>query len=477
MKLIALGLDGAGFNLLQPWIDKGLLPNLATIQKKGFSCPLEVCLPPVTSPNWKCFSTGRNPGKLGVFWWESIDIEKRKISVPASGDFHGREVWDILGEAGYKVGVLNMPTCYPPREVNGFMVAGGPDALESGFAWPKELESKLKEKYQWRCLPRSINFLADGNQAALREIYDLVEKRFTAAIDLAKEYRLDFLQLTVYLVNVLRHHFAAGEEILKAWQIIDQGIGKMTEEFPEADWIIFSDHGSGEIKVKFNVNQWLKSEGYLVLKDGDKDFQKSFLLKLGFNQGNLSRLASRLGLKDFLKKHFGRFKFVVPAESGAMQKSAKEALIDWERSSAIASGQGPIYINPELETMNPDLKTKIVERLEKLEHNGVKIAKKVYRKEEIYSGEFLDKAPDLIIDQGEGIHISGGLGFKDIFEAPGKWMGENQRTGVFLAAGPSFAPGKSGKASILDITPTILKIFGVEKPDDLDGRALDDILR
>ncbi|PIR91501.1 nucleotide pyrophosphatase [bacterium (Candidatus Gribaldobacteria) CG_4_10_14_0_2_um_filter_41_16] len=479
MKLIALGLDGAGFNLLQPWLDQGLLPNLAALQKKGVSCPLTVCLPPVTSPNWKCFSTGKNPGKLGVFWWENIDTENQKITVPASSDFHGQEIWDILGNNGYKVGVLNMPTCYPPRAVNGFMVAGGPDALESGFAWPKDLEKELKEKYQWRVLPKSINFLTENNQPAIEEIYNLIAKRFMVAIELSKKYQLDFLELTVYLVNVLRHHLPEGEKILRAWQIIDQGIGQMIKEFPQASWLIFSDHGSGEIKVKFNINQWLKNEGYLVLKNNQKDFQKSFWLKMGLHQGNLSKIAARLGLKDFLKKHFARFKFVVPSASGAVGKTAKEALIDWQKSQAVASGQGPIYLNKLQITNNKsqNLREEIIKKLERLEYNGVKIAKKVYQKEEIYAGEFMAKAPDLVIDQGEGAHISGGLGFKDIFSAPQKWLGENQKTGIFLAVGPCFTANHLSSASILDIAPTILRIFGLKKSNDLDGRVLNEIIK
>lgn len=476
MRLIALGLDGAGFNLLQPWLNQGLLLNLADIQKRGMSCPLEVCLPPVTSPNWKCFSTGKNPGKLGVFWWENIDMENHKITVPSSGDFHGKEIWDILGAAGYKVGILNMPTCYPPRTVQGFMVAGGPDALESGFAWPAELEKELKEKYQWRALPKSINFLTENNQAALSEIYDLIERRFVVAIDLAKKYQLDFLQLTVYLVNVLRHHFAADEKIFKAWQIIDKGLGQLKIAFPEANFLIFSDHGSGEIKVKFNINQWLKEQGYLVLKDNQRDFQKNIWLKIGLHQGNLSKVAACLGLKDFLKKHFFRFISFAPSSSGAVNKVGKEALIDWEKSQAVASGQGPIYISSKLKVKSEKLREEIIKKLEGLEYNGIKIAKKVYQKEEIYSGEFLNKAPDLLIDQGEGVHISGAIGFRDVFEAPQKWLGENQRIGILLAAGPSFATVRLEKASILDIAPTILKIFGLPIPNDYDGRALEEIL-
>jgi len=215
------------------------------------------------------------------------------------------------------------------------------------------------------------------------------------------------------------------------------------------------------------------------LKNNQKDFQKSFWLKMGLHQGNLSKIAARLGLKDFLKKHFARFKFVVPSASGAVGKTAKEALIDWQKSQAVASGQGPIYLNKLQITNNKsqNLREEIIKKLERLEYNGVKIAKKVYQKEEIYAGEFMAKAPDLVIDQGEGAHISGGLGFKDIFSAPQKWLGENQKTGIFLAVGPCFTANHLSSASILDIAPTILRIFGLKKSNDLDGRVLNEIIK
>ena len=501
MKLIALGLDGAGFNLIAPWIDSGLLPNLAALQKSGVSCPLNVCLPPVTSPNWKCFSTGKNPGKLGVFWWENIDWQNKKIIVPDARSFAGEEVWDILSQAGYKVGILNMPTCYPPHQVNGFMAAGGPDALETGFAFPRELEKVLREKYGWRVLPKTISFLSVNNQKAIEEIYSIIEKRFVAAIDLAKEYNLDFLALTIYLINVLRHFFGSGEKLLRAWQIIDRGIGELRAAFPETNFIIFSDHGSSQVKVKFNINQWLARHGYLILKDQQKDFQKSFYLKAGLTQARLAKIVSVFGLKNFLKKYFPRLKSIFPSSSGAVAKTAKENLIDWEKSFAVASGQGPIYLHPVCHsevalsdrripmveilrkylrmtvglTQNDNPRApreEIIKKLEELEHNGVKIVKKVYRKEEIYKGEFLNKAPDLIIDQGEGVHISGAIGFKDIFETPSKWLGENQKIGIFMAQGPDIKAAHLPKVSILDIAPTILKIFNLPIPDDFDGKPL-----
>jgi len=79
MKLVVVGLDGASFELLDPWIEEGSLPNLRKIKDSGVYGDMESCLPPVTSPNWKCYSTGKNPGKLGIFWWENIDVKNKRV--------------------------------------------------------------------------------------------------------------------------------------------------------------------------------------------------------------------------------------------------------------------------------------------------------------------------------------------------------------------------------------------------------------
>jgi len=85
---------------------------------------MESCPPPVTCPNWRCYSTGKNPGKLGVFWWEKIDTEERTLTTPTSRSFKSSNYWDYLNDAGKTVGIMNLPMSYPPFEVDGWMVAG-----------------------------------------------------------------------------------------------------------------------------------------------------------------------------------------------------------------------------------------------------------------------------------------------------------------------------------------------------------------
>jgi predicted AlkP superfamily phosphohydrolase/phosphomutase len=116
MTTLVLGLDGASFELLGPWMEEGALPNLQRLAERGVAEDMQSCLPPVTCPNWQCYATGTNPGKLGVFWWEAVDREASEVrNTSGAGQFDGRHYWTLLdGDAA----VVNLPTSYPPPEID-----------------------------------------------------------------------------------------------------------------------------------------------------------------------------------------------------------------------------------------------------------------------------------------------------------------------------------------------------------------------
>ncbi|MFQ5796117.1 MAG: alkaline phosphatase family protein [Candidatus Bipolaricaulia bacterium] len=475
MKVIVIGLDGASWIPLENWIARGELPNLRRIREQGSWGRLRSCLPPVTSPNWKCYATGTNPGKLGVFWWEIVDFERGEIITPRSTSFTGTELWDYLGESGKRVGIVNMPTCYPPRPVNGFMIAGGPDALESGFCHPPELERRLTER-GYRILPERIAFLPDRDRRAIDEVLELIELRFQLGQELLEEFDLDLLHLTIYLINVLQHHFGDAPRVLEAWKLIDRGIGNCLKRFDDVTVFLMSDHGTNRIRCKFNVNTWLASEGYLVVK---KRPAKELLFKLGVHKDSVSRLLTRLGLKDLVKRKLSQsVRNILPTETGAVMSAGKAVLIDWERTQAYGLGQGPIHLSPHLSNRERDLlREEIKRKLNELAcDGGRKIARAVHTKEEIYHGPYLERAPDLIIDQNDGIHISNSIGFRSVFELPGRWKGENARIGLFAAWGSGIRTGRLDRdVEITDLAPTILHLMGEAVSEEMDGRVLTEI--
>ena len=68
-RVVVVGIDAASWNLLEPWIRDGVLPNLKLLVEGGAYGPLESTYPFITSPAWKSFSTSKNPGKIGIFYW------------------------------------------------------------------------------------------------------------------------------------------------------------------------------------------------------------------------------------------------------------------------------------------------------------------------------------------------------------------------------------------------------------------------
>src|SRR5262245_29573095 len=66
-RLLVVGFDGATWDLVQPWIDAGAMPNLARLVGDGVSSTLVTVLPADSPPGWTSAVTGVNPGKHGLF--------------------------------------------------------------------------------------------------------------------------------------------------------------------------------------------------------------------------------------------------------------------------------------------------------------------------------------------------------------------------------------------------------------------------
>lgn len=98
---VTLGLDGGSFELIEPWLQDGTLPNLKCVCDEGIVEDMQSCVPPVTCPNWLCYATGQNLGKIGVFWWEAIDRNRGEIRNRSSiNNFDGQPFWrQLAGDA------------------------------------------------------------------------------------------------------------------------------------------------------------------------------------------------------------------------------------------------------------------------------------------------------------------------------------------------------------------------------------------
>jgi predicted AlkP superfamily phosphohydrolase/phosphomutase len=156
-KVLLLGLDAADWSLLTPLIENGKMPNLARLVREGVSGNLTSLISPwgamagdsitygIESPAiWNTIATGKDPRKHGIkdfFLTEMPLIEHtfRHRLIPAFVPFRedierlmgfnvrpytrflrkSSAAWNILSDAGLKVGVLGWWDTWPAEEVNG----------------------------------------------------------------------------------------------------------------------------------------------------------------------------------------------------------------------------------------------------------------------------------------------------------------------------------------------------------------------
>ena len=475
-RTIVVGLDGATRRLIQPWVDAGALPTLGRIFDRGVSGELESVLPPVTSPNWKAYSTGKNPGKIGVFWWQNIDIENRQSHLPAERYHTNDEYWELLDD-DYRVGVVNVPTTYPPKPVGEFLIAGPPDGANTGYAYPDALEARLDEEFDY--LVRKQQHLSSGDEAAFEEVLELIDLRFRVAKQLAAEHDLDFLQVTTFYLNLLHHHLWDDDDVKRGWEIVDDHLAEFLDNGDNL--VLMSDHGHCEIETVWYLNNWLAQEGYLTY---DADLTEQFH-KLGINSDRLKRIVSRANTRLSGVDLEARVADLTPEwllsrlpdESGKLGGS-KHDIIDWEATDAIASAQGPVYLTADPDSDRYDrLRADLIERFEGLTGpDGRPLARAVAPKEEVYEGPYLDEAPDIVIDKAPHVNIRENLGGNRVFaDADDSWNGVNRPEGLFAAVGPAFTEGTVSGLSILDLAPTLLHMHGQPVPEDMDGEVRPDV--
>jgi predicted AlkP superfamily phosphohydrolase/phosphomutase len=351
-RTFVVGLDGASWRLLDPWIEAGDLPNLADLRAEHTWAETESCLPPVTFPNWKCYSAGKDPGGLGVFWFEHIDLENERIDVATGGDFKTAELWDYLADDGQTPGVVNMPTMFPPRDIGGPVVAGGPDAvqgeyrsIDSGYTSPSDLEDELTELFDYRVHPDPLLSSNDERGAEVDTILDVMESRFEVARHLLEAEELEFVHVTLFYLNVLQHFFWDEEPTKRAWEMVDEQLGELAE-MDDLNLVLMSDHGSGPTTTEFYINEWLAENGYQTRTRTVDDYLK----RIGIDRERVLAAAKRVGAVDFLAKVVPeRIQELVPQSAG-LKRSRKLEAIELDETKAVASAQGPIYLNPDFDT-------------------------------------------------------------------------------------------------------------------------------
>jgi predicted AlkP superfamily phosphohydrolase/phosphomutase len=136
--------------------------------------------------------------------------------------------------------------------------------------------------------------------------------------------------------------------------------------------------------------------------------------------------------------------------------------------------QGIVSPGAEYEKVRDEL----LEHLSELREpsTGERLVKEAFKREHLYSGPYLEHAPDVVFELRAG--YEGGPGVKPpiIRPIPQSFLkmrsGNHTMDGIFVAKGAAAQPGVDfGQIGLADVTPTILYYLGQAIPENMDGQV------
>jgi predicted AlkP superfamily phosphohydrolase/phosphomutase len=232
--------------------------------------------------------------------------------------------------------------------------------------------------------------------------------------------------------------------IAEAYRRSDAQVGRALRAADERTLVIaLSDHGFGSFRRGVNLNTWLHEKGLLS---------------------------------------------VVGGERSAGPDGPPLGQIDWSKTKAYSIGLGGIFLNlrgregagvvapEEAERLKEELAGALGGLVDP--ENGAVAIRSVVARERAYSGPFVEEAPDLLVRFGSGYRSSWGSAMghlgASIFEDNVRvWAGDH-------IVDPVLVPGvllmnrpfRSGRASLLDLAPTVLDAFGLPATSEMEGSSL-----
>jgi predicted AlkP superfamily phosphohydrolase/phosphomutase len=473
-RVLVVGFDGATWDLLSRYAEDGTMPNLGRLRSGSSWGELRSTIPPVTAPAWASLSTGKNPGKTGVYAFYTPVATINSFRPITSLDVHSETLPEVLEEAGLIVHVINLPTfSYPPKirgTVLGDILCPSEKSVHPG---------SLREEEPFRNYRSIPNMSLKGDLPKyFLDIRKLERVRFQCAAALfRKEWDfifvmfsgIDWIQHEVYgeLLNGTRSH--ATEEALRFFKDLDDYLGWFESNLGPRDHLfLVSDHGFRRTEGNVSLNRWLIQEGFLRARGRGSLFASL--------SAKVPSFAIPTSLLTYVSRNPIAWKLARRGWRATAGDTGFTGRITPDPATSLAFSQDytwGVYLNSKSrftygllgEADSVDAKRKIREGLIGLARRG--LVKDCVSTDEIYSGNFVHLAPDLIVlPAGRGVSVTREK-IADSMPANGHAM-----DGVYLVHGPGVASGRGTGASICDIYPSVLSCYGLEVPDDLDGESM-----
>ena len=273
--LTVIGLDSATFDVVDPMLAAGELPNIGRACREGARGVLRSTTHPLTPHAWSTIVTGVNAGRHGIWDFTERDESGYQLRLVNGSFRRAPAVWDRLRPSGRRLGIVNVPFTWPAPELDGFAIAGfDAAAREQGLTFPASVGEELRRRYG--SLELDNRFPLKNGQFDLDLVRRAAAQKLEIVEWLAERFDPELL-FVVFMAADHVHHIcwtdweAKGLEspVADVYRVLDEAVGRLAElSGPDANLMIVSDHGAGALHGVVNLNAWLAEEGYLTYATG-----------------------------------------------------------------------------------------------------------------------------------------------------------------------------------------------------------------
>lgn len=439
------------------------LENLRTLMDHGTWGPMRSTDPPITIPAWTTITTGRDPGELGIYGFRNrLTQDYSEMVTVNSSHVKAPRVWDHVESTGRSSILIGIPQTYPPIPHSGITVSGLPTPdLDMVYTYPTELADEIHVLVGGDYVTDVKDFRTNHKDRLLADLYKAVESRFRIARDFLIHKPWHFFMMVEIATDRLHHGFwryhardhrlyVSGnpyENVIDDfYRFLDRKLGSVLALLSDdTTVIVVSDHGARSIRGGIAINEWLISNGLLFLKHEPKG-----------------------------------------------EVALTPDMVDWSRTKAWGEGgyYSRIFLNvvgrEPSGTVEPSeyesFRDKLAHLMEgMLDENGNPLGNLTLKPEQIYRA-CRNVPPDLIVYFDDLSRRSiGTVGTGQIFRAgneTGPDDANHDKDGIFIMARMADVRcgvrngSRAEGVSCLDITPTILREYGIPIPNDLGGRVI-----
>ncbi len=416
-KTVIVGLDGIPYSLIENLTQDGIMPNTAKIVQKGIFRQMESSIPEVSSVAWSSIITGTNPGEHGIFGFTELSPKSYRLSFPNFTNLKAKPFWK--NRPSSKSAIINVPSTYPAESLNGILIAGFVALYLNKAVYPLSLVEELK-KLDYR-IDVDSQKAHQSMELFLRNLNNTLESRIATYRYLWDKEYWDYFMIVFTGTDRLSHFLWDAYEdashkyhsfFLDYLRRIDEVIGEIEERMEKRKYdnlIILSDHGFEKLNKMVYVNRYLRDCGFLKLRN-------------------------------------------IPANSFND--------ID-EGTLAFALDPGRIYINFEGEYPRGSVKRnetdkvaeEVAEAFKHFKVDGKTVIDRIYRKEEIYKGVSVDRAPSLVLMPNAGFDLKANMKTDKLWDKS-VFTGKHTQNDAFLLVKgccTSAIPGKVNVSNVMNM--------------------------